>query len=159
MGMRNDDIFRILRDLVETLKDASVGYHLAAGAEVGGEARKFFSETSRQRDRFARQLEAIGSQYGEPSRKSETGLAGRLHRGWQHIFGAIQTEDTRAILAECERGEDRTRESYEDALAVPIPAEVNRVLASQFREIRTAPARIRSLHEAERAGSSDAAPR
>jgi uncharacterized protein (TIGR02284 family) len=51
----------------------------------------------------------------ESEKKTPT-VAGAIHRGWTGLKAALTSGNDHAILAECERGEDRAIEAYKKAL-------------------------------------------
>jgi hypothetical protein len=56
--------------------------------------------------------------------------------------------DDDAVLAECERGEDIARKTYEDALNKGLPADVRSMVERQYQGVRHHQDRVRQLRGA-----------
>ena len=106
-----------------------------------------FSDLSTQRQHFARELKGIVSNLGE---KVETNgsFSAALHRGWMNLKAAITSGDDRAILAECERGEDAVVAEYCEALQKDdLPVEIRSVVQQQALGVKAAHDRVHDLRE------------
>jgi uncharacterized protein (TIGR02284 family) len=68
-----------------------------------------------------------------------------MHRFWLKLKSSITGMDDRAILDECERGEDVAEASYEDALQLELPVDVRRVVQNQYREVMANHDRVKEL--------------
>jgi uncharacterized protein (TIGR02284 family) len=80
---------------------------------------------------------------GDPEKSGSA--VGAIHRGWMDIKSALTGKDDRAIITECERGEDSSVKNYEEALKKNLPADVYVLVNRQYNEIKQAHDRIRSL--------------
>ena len=58
--------------------------------------------------------------------------------------------DDNAILEECERGEDVAVKTYEEALGVGLPGNVEEVVRRQFAQVKEAHDRVRNLRNQSR---------
>src|SRR5437868_105208 len=101
----NDDIVSTLNGLIETCKDGQEGFKSAAEGVERSDLKSLFFEFSQQRAHFAGELQSMVQTLGENPENSGS-LAGSLHRGWIDIKSAVTGKDEKAILNECERGED-----------------------------------------------------
>jgi uncharacterized protein (TIGR02284 family) len=88
---------------------------------------------------------------GEPAEAGS--ITGSLHRGWMGLKAALTGDDDRAILDECERGEESALAAYRAALGVDMPAAVRTSVERQFAEVREAHQHIRGLARAAGAGA------
>jgi uncharacterized protein (TIGR02284 family) len=147
MAIENDKVISILNDLIETCRDGQEGFRAAAEAVKNSELKTLFSRYSQQRGQFVTELQNEVRRLGGDPEKSGT-AAGALHRGWMNIKSAVTGGDERAIISECERGEDSAVKAYENALKETLPANVRSIVERQFREIKQAHDRIRSLERA-----------
>jgi uncharacterized protein (TIGR02284 family) len=59
-------------------------------------------------------------------------LAGAAHRLWTNLRAAITGGDDKAILEECERGEDVAKAEYEKALKADLAPEVIALVRRQY---------------------------
>src|SRR5262249_24440710 len=84
---------------------------LVATSETGADAVKdvrykdLLRRNSEQRCRFVSELQAEVQRLGGKPEDRGT-AAGAMHRGWIELRTAISSKDEKAVLAECERGED-----------------------------------------------------
>ena len=76
------------------------------------------------------------------------GLHGAAHRGWMNTRSAIIGMDDRAILTECERGEDYAERAYASALKENLPADVRSLIARQFRVVKQNHDHVREMRNA-----------
>ena len=89
------------------------------GASQGSRGRQgsyliaLFSQYASERAQTAGQLVHFSSAESE---KKKPMVAGAIHRGWTGLKAALTSGNDHAILAECERGEDRAIEAYKKAL-------------------------------------------
>ena len=60
-------------------------------------------------------------------------VAGAVHRGWVSVKAALSSRDDKAVLEECERGEDAAVARYRKALNAALPADVRALLERQAR--------------------------
>ena len=141
-----------LNDLIETCRDGQEGFRTAAEAVSDGELRRLFHEYSRQRARFVGDLQDEVRRLGGDPENSGSIIAS-LHRGWMGLRAAVTGRDDRAILAECERGEDSALSNYRTALGRDLPASVRSLVERQFAEVKAAHDRVRSLQRASGAGA------
>ena len=152
MAVDNDDTISTLNNLIETCKDGQDGFRSAAGGVRNAELKTLFHAYSQQRAQFAAELQGeVRRLGGDPEKTGSTAAA--LHRGWIDIKGAVTGEDEGAIVSECERGEDSAVRNYEEALREDLPSDVRTIIERQFRQVKEAHDRIRSLERASGAAS------
>jgi uncharacterized protein (TIGR02284 family) len=136
----------VLNDLIETLRDGQKGFQEAAEAVKDSQLKALFIEYSQQRSRFATDLQSQVQTLGkEPETSSST--AGALHRGWINLKSVVTGGDDRAILAECERGEDSAVEEYKKALDKDLPQPLYELVSRQYADIKASHDRIRNLRD------------
>ena len=68
-------------NLIETLKDGQEGFKQAAESVKDQQLRSLFDEYSRQRARFAMELQGEARSMGESEPEKGGSAAGALHRG------------------------------------------------------------------------------
>ena len=94
----------------------------------------------------AAELRALAHSQGRTP--TETGSAvGALHRGWMILRETMAKQEDKAILEECERGEDYAKAQYEKALAKDLPIEVRAIVARQYEGVRANHDRVRALRD------------
>jgi len=120
MAMDKDDVIDTLNELIETCKDGELGFRdCAENIRDPSIQQMMMTAADRCRqgaDELQREVQLLGG-------KAETSgsLAGSAHRRWVDIKGTIMGKDEASVLAECERGEDVAKESYQRALERELP--------------------------------------
>ena len=146
--MDNDDVISTLNGLIETCKDGEEGFREAAAGVKNSEFKSLFADFSLQRSQFAGVLqELVRSLGGDP--ESEGSIAGAIHRGWIDLKTALTSNDEKAVLNECERGEDSAKNAYAEALEQALPANIRDILEQQSQSILAAHNRIKQLRDSE----------
>jgi uncharacterized protein (TIGR02284 family) len=152
MAMSNDDIVDTLNDLIETCKDGEEGFRTCAEDIRNAELKTMFTTAAQRCAQAAQELQAEVSRLGgKPERKSS--LSGSVHRRWVDIKQAIMGKDDAAVLAECERGEDVAKSSYQKALAKDLPPAIRAIVERQYQGVLQHHDRVRALEKAAKARS------
>jgi uncharacterized protein (TIGR02284 family) len=145
--MDRNDLIATLNDLIETSRDSEEGFRTCAEGVKNPQLKSFFEEKARRCAEGAAQLQGkVIELGGNPERSGST--AGALHRAWVDLKSTITGKDDAAILAECERGENIARQSYEDALNRDLPPDVRMLIDRQYREVKANYERVRELRNA-----------
>jgi uncharacterized protein (TIGR02284 family) len=142
------EIISTINNLIETLKDGQKGFREAADAVSDPQLKSLFAEYSQQRFRFAGELQIQARSFGEAEPQTSGSAAGAMHRGWINLKSAITSNDEGAILAECERGEDSAVQEFEKAMRHDLPSPVRDIVSRQYKEIKSAHDRIKTLRDA-----------
>jgi len=145
------EIISTINSLIETLKDGQEGFKEAAEAVKDSELKSLFDEYSRQRSRFASELQSEARNLGESELEDTSSAAGAMHRAWINLKSAVTSGDDHAILAECERGEDSAVKEYEEAMEENFSSPIGEIISRQYSEVKSAHDRIRSLRDAAKA--------
>ena len=140
-----------INDLIETLKDGQEGFRQAAEAVGNPKLKSLFNEYSLQRSQFAGELQSQAIALGESKPEDSSSAAGAMHRAWINLKSAVAKHDDRAILAECERGEDSAVKEYEEAMEDDIASPVRDTISRQYSEVKSAHDRIKDLRDAAKA--------
>ena len=131
------DVVSVLNGLIETNKDGQDGFRLAAEKVKDTSLKSLFTKYSSQRASNVTELQSLVSQLGE--KPASTGhIAASLHRGWINLKEALSRDEDKAIINECEAGEDAAVENYRNALNKGLPANVVAVLQKQFSGVQEA---------------------
>ncbi|MEO7358709.1 MAG: PA2169 family four-helix-bundle protein [Gemmatimonadaceae bacterium] len=140
----NDKAISVLNELIETCKDGAKGFASAAEKAESSELKTLFQKYSAQRESFAADLDGqVMSLRGKPAESGH--VAAVIHRGWIDIKTAFAGNDDKALLNECERGEDYAKKAYMDALANHLPSDAHAVVERQAVEVKAAHDNIREL--------------
>src|SRR6059058_5952905 len=139
------EVISTINGLIETLKDGEKGFKEAADAVKDPQLKSLFEEYSQQRHRFATELQTQAQSLGESEPEKASSTAGAMHRAWINLKSAVTSGDDKAILGECERGEDSAVHEYEEAIQNGLTDTAREIVSRQFTEIRSAHDRVRQL--------------
>ncbi|HST29286.1 MAG TPA: PA2169 family four-helix-bundle protein [Chthoniobacterales bacterium] len=137
-----------INGLIETLKDGEKGFKEASDAVRDPQLKSLFQQYSQQRNRFVGELQAQAQNLGESKPEKSSSTAGAMHRAWINLKSAVTSGDDKAILSECERGEDSAVHEYEEAMSDGLTGTAREIVARQFSEIKSAHDRVRDLRDA-----------
>ncbi|MEO7363789.1 MAG: PA2169 family four-helix-bundle protein [Gemmatimonadaceae bacterium] len=152
MSDTNDKAISVINELIETCKDGAKGFASAAEKADDAELKLLFSKYSAQRTSFAADLDGqVVSLRGKPVESGH--VAAVVHRGWIDIKTAFTGNDDKALLNECERGEDYAKKAYADALKENLPADVLAIVHRQSVEVKSAHDKVRDLRNAANAAA------
>ena len=98
--------------------------------------------------RFVTELQSQAQNLGEFKLEKSSSAAGAMHRAWINLKSVVTSGDDKAILSECERGEDSAVHEYQDAMQDGLTGTAREVVSRQFTEIKSAHDRVRELRDA-----------
>lgn len=143
MATQIEEAVSVLNELIETCEDGAEGYKKAAEDVEESSLKTLFTGYSSQRAKFAAELRsAVESHGGKPATSGHA--AGSLHRGWMSIKEAVGNKD-KAIIDECEAGEDRAMKAYKEAFEKNLPGAAGELVNQQFAGIQEAHSKLRNL--------------
>ena len=151
--MDNDKAISTLNDLIETCRDGQNGFKEAAENIKDADLKSFFNQVSLERAQLVGELQQeVRVLGGDPENSGSTAAA--LHRTWIDIKGKLTGKDDKAILNECERGEDSAVKAYQDALKEPnLPTNLRTLIERQFTNVKQTHDRIKQMRDAFSAAS------
>jgi uncharacterized protein (TIGR02284 family) len=120
---------------------------MAAARARDAELKALFQAFAEQRAEIAAELQGELALLGAHAHKSGT-VAGALHQGWTQIKSAVTGGSDKALIAECERGEEVTSEHFEEALGQDLPPGLQALVRRQLMALKEARDRIRALEVA-----------
>jgi len=145
-----DDTVSVLNELIETSKDGERGFEKAAEDAHDAELKSLFAEGARRCREGAAELQAqVLAEGGKP--ESTGSAAAAVHRGWMSMREAVSSRDDKAILEECERGEDYAKAKYRKALEMNLPADIRAMVERQYQGVLANHDRVRTLRDRYRA--------
>ena len=140
---------KVAKELVETLKDGRTGFASAAEKLRDSdrpEVAATLERLSEQRAAFARDIVAMGHEYGDDVDKSGTATAA-LHRGWIALKDALTGDDASGVIGAAATGEDHAVSEYEKALQEDdLSAGFRSVVQQQHAAIVAARDEVKALH-------------
>lgn len=143
----NEQTIDALQDLAQINIDSRDGFRDAADQIPDAALATYFRELADERARQAEELQTYVELNNERPVREGSFLAA-LHRSWISIRDSLASNETHAVLAEAERGEDSIKGAYEDALKDTAGSAVNDVLQTQYVQVKAAHDRIRDLRDA-----------
>lgn len=145
-----DDTTSVLNDLIETSRDGEQGFRRAAEETTDSKLEALFRKGSASCHAAAHQLqERVISLGGKPGNGGSTHSAAQ--RGWLDLKAAVTGRDNKAILEECESGEDVAQAHYAGALKKDLPPEVHTLVEKQYRGVIEIHDQVKALRDRYRA--------
>lgn len=137
----------VLKSLAEVSRNGQKGFATAAAAVKDEKLRGVLERASERCALGAKELEeAIGLLGGDPASVETT--PGPIHRAWTNLKATIAGADNKAVLEECERGEDVAKAAYQNALEEDLPIYARDVIDRQYRGVLENHDLIKRLREA-----------
>jgi uncharacterized protein (TIGR02284 family) len=155
-NISNDDVISTLNGLIEICRDGQEGFREAAESVNSSDIKTFFVQNSQQRAQFVGELQSLVRGLGGDPENSGSTL-GAIHRGWIDLKTAIAGNDEKAVLNECERGEDAAKKAYKEALEMNLPSNVQQTLQSQYDAVMEAHNNVKALRDGANNSSSSSA--
>lgn len=144
MALSTSEFVSVLNNLIETCKDGENGYREAAGEVQSPSLKSLFNEYATQRGQYAQELQQVVARLGQTP-ESTGSVAAAIHRGWIDVKSAVTGKDDKAIVDECERGEDLAMSAYRDAAAKDLPSDLKSIVQRQYSGVQEAHNRVRDL--------------
>ena len=137
----------LLNELVETLKDGQKGYADAMTDVEDTSLKDTFRKYAAQRAGYITEIEDQMFKLDLKPDESSS-VTGTVHRAWIDLKSALTSKDNKAVLNECERGEDYAVKAYQTALkAQDLPTPLKSVIEKQYQGVQEAHNTIRSLRD------------
>jgi uncharacterized protein (TIGR02284 family) len=152
METTTEKSIEVLNDLIEINNDRIDGFSRAAKdlGESDVDLKTLFGKFASDSRQNVQELSAA---VGEAGGELETGntVAGTIHRAWIDVKATFSGHDRKAILAECERGEDAIKKAYRDALSEDngLSQEQASLIANQQQAINLGHDSIKALRDAQ----------
>lgn len=144
--MNNEEIVSTLNDLIETSKDGEDGFRSCADNASDPTLKTFFANRAQSCAAAVLELQQLVRNHGGDPETS-SGIGGVLHRRWLDVKSLLTGKDDKAVLQECERGEDYAKSSYQAALKKDLPAEVRAVIDKQYQGVLKNHDQVKSLRD------------
>jgi uncharacterized protein (TIGR02284 family) len=146
-GSTMTDAISVLTHLADISRDGAKGFSDAADAVKSANLKTTLKSASERCEMGARELDAeISKLGGEPS--STGTIGGAMHRAWTNLTATVTGGDDKAILNECERGEDVAEAAYEEALQADLPMELKSTIRRQYTGVKENHDLIKRLRDA-----------
>lgn len=146
----DNQVISTLNDLIETSKDGERGFALAAKDSKESSLTQVFTAGEQSCRAAAAELQDQVRRLGGTAEDSGSAKAA-VHRGWVSLKSAVTDRDSKAILEECEKGEDYAKARYAAAMKTNLPEEVRSIVARQYEGVLANHDRVRDLRNQYRA--------
>ena len=138
-----------LNELIETSMDGAKGFALAAEDSKDPSLTSVFMEGEQScRTAAAALQDEVRILGGNP--ENDGSMKAAVHRGWISLKSAASARDSKAILEDCERGEDYAKAKYGEALKQDLPPNVRQLVERQYQGVVANHDRIRDLRNQHR---------
>ena len=138
--------FDVMKDLVETCRDAQAGYLIAAEHVRNAELRAFFSQQSMDRARFAAELERAARRLGDAEIPRGSGIVDRINRAWLELKQKLAIGDI-GVLETVEAAERSVKIHFQQALQAGLPPEIRNVVEREAESISAAYDQVCTLRD------------
>jgi len=146
------DVIDVLKDLVECCNDGEYGFRECAEQTQRADLKSIFLQRANDCRVGAQELNDLIRECGGTMEEGGSAL-GAMHRGWVAIKSRLSTYDDKAVLEECERGEDNAKARYTKALQKNLPPKVRSVVERQMQGVQRNHDEIKVLRDQARAAS------
>jgi uncharacterized protein (TIGR02284 family) len=147
-----EDVLDVLKELVECSKDGEYGFRECAEQAKREDLRSTFLQRADDCRRGAQELNQLLRECGATTEDGGSTM-GAMHRGWVSIKSKLTSYDDKAVLEECERGEDNAKARYTKALQKNLPADVRQVVERQMQGVQRNHDQVKMLRDQFRAAS------
>ncbi|WP_379087280.1 PA2169 family four-helix-bundle protein [Pedobacter sp. UC225_65] len=139
----------ILNDLIQINNDRVVGYEKAIeelkseDADLKSLFVKMIGESHKLKMALATEVQALGEEIEEGTTSS-----GKIYRAWMDVKAVFTGHDRKAVLSNCEFGEDAAQKAYKMALAEEgLSADLRSLVTEQKAQLRQSHDEIKRLRD------------
>ncbi len=151
--MEKDKLVGTLNDLIRINQDRVVGYEKAIDELKDEDAdlkvlfQRYITESRQYSQELTTEVSRLG---GDPA--DSTTNSGKIYRVWMDLKAAVTGHDRKAVLSNCEFGEDAAQKAYDTALNADIDWEpsIRDLVVRQKAALRAGHdevKRLRDMHE------------
>lgn len=137
----------VLNDLLECSRDGEYGFRASAEQAKSSDIKTLLMRRANECQEAALELQREVTRLGGKPADGGT-AAGALHRGWVAVRTALTKYDDKAVLEECERGEDSALAQYRKASKKTLPADVRALVERQAQGVQRNHDQIKALRDA-----------
>lgn len=128
------DVVDVLKDLVKCCKDGEYGFRTCAEQARREDLKQLFLQRADNCRAAGQELNQLVRECGGTPEEGGSAM-GAMHRGWVAVKATLSTYDDKAVLEECERGEDNAKVRYRKALDKPLPPHIRQVVERQMEGV------------------------
>lgn len=135
MATSKESLAEVLNDLVQINNDRIAGYERAIkeSKDLDVDLKTLFGEMVRESEQYKAELTEKLAAMGEEA-TSDTTISGAVYRAWMDVKATFTGSSRKAILENCEFGEDAWRRAYEAALGsdAQMEPEIRQLITEQY---------------------------
>ena len=137
-----------LSSRVATLHDSQDNFRTAVEHAESSDLKLMLMDFAIQRARLAGELQNEIIRLGDPEPPDAGTVKGAMHRTVLRLKAARASDRDRAILVECERGEDAVIAKYTSTLQHPLPRYIREMLENHIAQIGASRAHLNQVEQA-----------
>ncbi len=154
--MANEKTIGILNDLIRINHDRVVGYEKAIDElkDEDNDLKTLFQRYVTESRQYGQELtQEVSAMGGEPA--EGTTNSGKVYRVWMDLKAAVSGHDRKAVLENCEFGEDAAQKAYDTALNADeeLDPSVRELVVRQKAALRQGHDEVKRLRDLQRAAS------
>jgi uncharacterized protein (TIGR02284 family) len=150
--MENSQIkAEVLNDLIEINNDRITGYERAIeelelkDTDLVSLFREMIQESENYKQELTSEVQNTGAEV-----EGGTTVSGKIYRAWMDVKAMFTGNDRKAILANCEGGEDAAQKAYRSAIEEnDLGFETIALLKKQQASLKLSHDKIKALHDSE----------
>ncbi|MGV8878800.1 MAG: PA2169 family four-helix-bundle protein [Sphingobacteriaceae bacterium] len=147
--IKNEKTVEILNDLIAINNDRIVGYEKALketdlkDADLKVVFTNMLQESRHHKQGLITEVTQLGGEV-----ETGTTASGKIYRAWMDVKATFTGNDRKAILSNCEFGEDAAQKAYKEALeSDDLPAYVRELVSKQKVELRASHDKIKQMRD------------
>ena len=152
MQATNEKLEEVLNDLIEINNDRITGYHKAIDEtkDIDVDLQAVFGEMADESRKYKAELTQAVTRLGGDPVSTGTTNAGKIYRVWMDVKATFSGHDRKAVLENCEFGEDAAQKAYKMALSsdAEMDADTRQLITSQQASLKTSHDLIKKYRDA-----------
>nr|WKN36417.1 PA2169 family four-helix-bundle protein [Tunicatimonas sp. TK19036] len=145
MSTDHKKTIKTLHDLIQINREGERGYKEASENIDLPEFKTLLYRLSQQRALFRGELEDILHKDFKDDAIVKDSIASKAHRTWMDFKSALTGHDNKAVLDECERGEEHAIKAYGEVFDGRLPDYIEKVALNQLELIRGTLSQVREF--------------
>jgi uncharacterized protein (TIGR02284 family) len=150
---RNEQLNEVLNDLIRINNDRIDGYQKAIEETKDRDVdlQAIFHRMADESKQYASELTSEVQRSGGDVATGTT-VSGKIYRVWMDVKAVFSGKDRKAILENCEFGEDAAQKAYDSALKsdAPLPAEIRQLIVNQKASLKASHDTIKQYRDMHR---------
>ena len=151
MQSNTEGLVEVLNDLVKINNDRIAGYEraISESKDLDVDLKTIFEGMTKESEQYKAELVTeVQSMGGEVT--TDTTLSGKVYRAWMDVKATFSGASRKAILENCEFGEDAWRRAYEAALSsdAEMSPQIRQLITGQYNSQKSSHDLIKKYRDA-----------